>query len=605
MLDPTALNSNITAPVWIVEGARNAEALASASGDRIPILTINTLEDHDAVTAPGIIWSQVIESGLSKRRPVIVYPEQSPDAAPGCYTLDQKVCLFELREAMHGAQVRVCNIGKLTNNNGKAFAVADHLAAGGSLESVAVAVEPVVEPTMFEFAMYKFHTQFVVVGIAPPVVWQKDTNQLFSYNGLRELTAPDGFPTEKGGWHYYADDFVRSSDRPFARCMTLDPRLPYGHHGDVVNLWQPGPVWDEPLTFVHDIHMANIDKLFDTIFDEHAGAVKKWMAHAVRRPWERTTQGVVVATLLTGIGKSLSFEMVGKLMGSHYGEIEPERLFKNFNATQSNLVLKLVNEIEAGHIKSEGSFKKLFTNETIDIERKGKDVTPIPNLSRYAFTSNSAAALRLGRNNRRVWVCSPELDDESAEVWKVWLKTNILDHYQHGEGREFMRALFEYLTRVDLIGYDPMADVINSEAAEDMQNASRTATQIAAEELVERSLEQFKKANAKNKDEAVMAFRKSTVKHHPIVFNLFWPILKAQKFKRCTMKVSGAVDVEEYWLIGKKMDMVRHANRSSYYKGVLSGKDVEIIAAEYGQLFHLATNHLQMGRNVVGMFGRG
>lgn len=180
-------------------------------------------------------------------------------------------------------------------------------------------------------------------------------------------------------------------------------------------------------------------------------ALLRWLigyfAHMVQRPWEKPLVALVFKGK-KGTGKNALVERIGHLFGSHFMVADDDRfLLSNFNAHfESNLFLVLDEAAWAGDKRAEGRLKGLITGKHHNIERKGKEVYRVDNLTRVAI---------LGNEN---WLVPATQDERRFAVFNV------------GDGRKqdrgFFRSMREdmekggyahllrYLQEFDLTGVD-------------------------------------------------------------------------------------------------------------------------------------------------------
>jgi hypothetical protein len=315
--------------------------------------------------------------------------------------------------------------------------------------------------------------------------------------------------------------------------------------------------------------------------------VEKWIAHYVLRPWERTTQAVLIATNLQGIGKSLLGEIIGSIVGSdNYAEVEVESLGEKFNSHLESITMVLINELNAKYTAKEGWMKNLITREHNQIEHKQGATYWTNNLRRYMMNSNEAAAMRLGEENRRVWVCRPSLDTTNAEAWREWLREEITEPYAHGKGDQFLASCKAYLEGIDLEGYDPMAPVINGEAARDLIDDSMSATESAAHTIMQLWQES---------GDAYFVYYPTVERTYKPVFT----VLKALARGRGMQVVSKVVKVDgkpvRYSIIGRfgRDEIGVDSNYTKIYKGALGNGELSEFRADCEKIIMEGVAHLE------------
>lgn len=128
----------------------------------------------------------------------------------------------------------------------------------------------------------------------------------------------------------------------------------------------------------------------------------KWMALAVQEPGVPGEVAVVMKGEL-GVGKGTFAREFGRLFGRHYTHLDrTEQLAGKFNAAISAKVLVFADEaFFAGDKKDLGSLKRLITEPTLAIERKGIDVIEEANCVHLIMATNSDHAHQAAMKERR------------------------------------------------------------------------------------------------------------------------------------------------------------------------------------------------------------
>jgi hypothetical protein len=153
---------------------------------------------------------------------------------------------------------------------------------------------------------------------------------------------------------------------------------------------------------------------------EHYAWLMGYFAHMVQRPFEKPLVALVFKGA-KGTGKNALVERVGALLGNHFMVADDDRyLTGNFNShLEANLFLALDEAAWAGDKRAEGRLKGLITGQHHNIERKGKEVYRVRNLTRVAIIGNED------------WLVPATQDERRFAVFNV------------GDGRKQDRAFFE------------------------------------------------------------------------------------------------------------------------------------------------------------------
>ncbi|MFP6869023.1 MAG: primase-helicase family protein, partial [Nitrospinota bacterium] len=129
------------------------------------------------------------------------------------------------------------------------------------------------------------------------------------------------------------------------------------------------------------------------------------MADCVQNRSRRPGIAVVLRGRL-GTGKGVLCTQFGALFGPHFIQVsQPNHLTGNFNSHLKDKLIVYADEaFWAGDKKAEGVLKAMITEDTIQIEMKGKDVLTFRNHIRLLVTSNHEWVVPAGNEERRFFV---------------------------------------------------------------------------------------------------------------------------------------------------------------------------------------------------------
>ena len=172
-----------------------------------------------------------------------------------------------------------------------------------------------------------------------------------------------------------------------------------------------------------------------------------WMADCVQNRSRRPGVSVVLQGR-QGTGKGVFCSQFGALFGRHLIQIsQAGHLTGNFNSHfKDKLIVSADEAFWAGDKKAEGVLKSLITEDTIQIEMKGKDVITFRNHIRLIVSSNNNWVIPAGNEERRFFV----LDVSEALMQDRTYFASIIAEMNSG-GRE---ALLQYLLDYDLSATD-------------------------------------------------------------------------------------------------------------------------------------------------------
>ena len=583
--DWSSVFANVAQPLMFIEG----EVKSIVSGNYLPAIPI---------VAIGGVWN--FKTLLNRtdiewrNRPVIVCFDHDDGQEPGKYNPNVTLALSRFCEAliMQGAVVSVVHLGPLAEKQGITGKVGldDYFRKGGKAEMLLDNLSPPPQGCELLAAMFD---RYVVVNLPRPVVWDRNTTNVYTFGAFKELHANKWRMDSSGNGStarkrkvYVAVEFLERHDRPEATKFTIDPTKPAGYlaEAQVINLWEPFKVWDSAL--VKQESKEAFDKLGATLCGEHWSSVRQWLACYVRHPEQRTSQAVLLATSLTGIGKSLLGEVIGHVVGeAHSTEASLDDIHGKFNADMERMTWVIVNEVNARFNFDGEKFKATITNKSFKVEHKGGAKYDVDNRRRFWLSSNLTVAMRLGAYNRRIWVCYPSVYESNKDEWKAWLK-GVTDAYDHGNGEAFLASVRAYLDEVDLAGYDPMDDVVNGEAARELEANSRSATETAAATIMDMWAES---------GEAVLVYTAAQRQQHSEVILHLDNMCHQRQLTKVMKQIKEGGKVITYYLHGnfKPGEVQVDAAYNRKYVGDVPNKDWVLAWVRQGQWFASATEHLR------------
>lgn len=130
-----------------------------------------------------------------------------------------------------------------------------------------------------------------------------------------------------------------------------------------------------------------------------------WMAAAVQRPGEPAEVAVAIRGG-QGAGKGMFAREFGRLFGQHFVHLDSARhLTGNFNAHLHDACVVFADEAAwPGDKAGLGALKRIITEPTIAIERKGVDVAVVKNVMHLILASNEDWVVPAGLDDRRFFV---------------------------------------------------------------------------------------------------------------------------------------------------------------------------------------------------------
>lgn len=141
--------------------------------------------------------------------------------------------------------------------------------------------------------------------------------------------------------------------------------------------------------------------------EEHFAYLVKWCAFTVQFPGIP----IEIAVMMRGpqgAGKGTFARTLGKLFGRHFIHLDrSEQLTGKFNAQLSGRCLVFADEaFFAGDKRDLGALKRLITEPTLAVERKGIDIVQEANHTHLLMATNEEFAIPAGLKERRFFACS-------------------------------------------------------------------------------------------------------------------------------------------------------------------------------------------------------
>lgn len=172
-----------------------------------------------------------------------------------------------------------------------------------------------------------------------------------------------------------------------------------------------------------------------------------WMAHLFQRPDIKPNVAIVLKSV-EGTGKGTMAEPLLTILGPHGNKTNGAyAIASRFNGTLASRLFIFADEVDLTDKHVADRLKGIISETTVNLERKGLEIEPLPNYCRLIFASNHTRVLNAGIRERRYLVLEPsdEKAQDSAYFRNLWA-------WIHDSGAA---KLLHYLLRVDISGFDP------------------------------------------------------------------------------------------------------------------------------------------------------
>lgn len=206
-----------------------------------------------------------------------------------------------------------------------------------------------------------------------------------------------------------------------------------------------------------------LDMIRDVIcsgHQEHYDYLIKWLAFTVQQPGIPIEVSVTLKGEL-GTGKGTFARIFGSMFGRHFTHLDrTEQLAGKFNAAISGKIVVFADEaFFAGDKKDLGSLKRLITEPTLSIERKGIDVSEEPNCIHLIMATNNEHAHQAHFKERRFFTLEVSSTHQQDHDY-----FNAINKQMREGGRE---ALLSYLLTREVTHDDvrkvPMTDELRKQ----------------------------------------------------------------------------------------------------------------------------------------------
>lgn len=264
---------------------------------------------------------------------------------------------------------------------------------------------------------------------------------------------------EKGA----ANEWLRWPARSEVQRMTYlpgEPRLT--KHGDL-NIWRgwgavpvEGDIkpWQDLMKYVFE-NSPEEQRWFE-----------RWLAYPLQHPGEKLYTAAVIWGTQHGTGKSLIGYTMFKIYGENAAEITDRELASPFNEWAEHKQFAMGDEITGGDKRhSADRMKSMITQKWLRMNQKFMPSYVVPDCINYYFTSNHPDAFFIEDTDRRFFVHELSRRPLPPEFYKAY------ERWMNGDGA---RALFDYLLRLDLSGFNPQAPAPMTGSKRDMIESGRS-----------------------------------------------------------------------------------------------------------------------------------
>ena len=260
----------------------------------------------------------------------------------------------------------------------------------------------------------------------------------------------------------------------------LDPLRPFGLGRDgLFNRWKEHsgvtPLRNDEITRDWEVLVQGVlgEELCDTFH--------QWAAWSLQHPEAHNFTSWFVVSPEGGIGKSLIGETLAQAAGSRGYFGGPDSLHDEFNAhmVEGHSII-VINELGEGKVDYR-KFKNLRTADRLNVNEKFQPRYTTRNFMNFYVTTNEMATHKVSKAERRDIVVRVG-GSALTPAWKTWLSSGVAKRLLSDAGAA---AVLDYYLRVDCSGWNRAAPAPMTEAKARMAEATESAAEALAREIVE------------------------------------------------------------------------------------------------------------------------
>jgi len=233
----------------------------------------------------------------------------------------------------------------------------------------------------------------------------------------------------------------------------------------------------QPIEGKCDFILNHIKKILCNGNQEAGNYFIMWLAHLFQYPEVKPSVAVFLKSV-EGTGKGSLFRLLQKMLGAYSSQINGSDLVtRSFNGILNSKLLIFADEVNLIDRDTFDKIKGVISEPTCQLEKKGIEIEPMLNLSRFIFASNHEQVIPAGQRERRFLLI--EACDKMAKDKEYWVTfNNLINH-------EYAGYFLNYLLNVDLKDFDPYNAPMTRELVEQKKLNFKPVEQYLFERLEE------------------------------------------------------------------------------------------------------------------------
>ena len=227
-----------------------------------------------------------------------------------------------------------------------------------------------------------------------------------------------------------------------------------------------------------------------TLSDEREKTILlDWLSYVVTRVGERINWALLLQGC-QGTGKSYFVVLLQHILGRHVTNLDPSAITGRFTGWAQGSLVVAVEEIRvSGTNRYEvlDRMKPFFTNETVQIEEKGRNHRTVANFTNYFLLTNHKDAIPFGEDDRRYCVLFSRMQNEGALSDELGGDDAVGRYFEDlfGSAARHAGAIFGYLKgRKISAEFKPKGRAPKTSAKAEMAMLTHSPDRLALEDAI-------------------------------------------------------------------------------------------------------------------------
>lgn len=250
----------------------------------------------------------------------------------------------------------------------------------------------------------------------------------------------------------------------------------------------------EPCDVIDDDGQTVVDLFLDhvrfNVADEREQRILiDWLAYVVQNPGKRVNWALLMQGA-QGSGKSYFVKMLQYVLGDHVRNLDPAAIAGRFTGWAHGSLVIGVEEIRiSGTNRYEvlDRMKPFITNDTVQIEEKGRDHRTVPNFTSYLMLTNHKDAIPLTSGDRRYCVIFSRIQSEEQLYREKGGEKGAEQYFEKLFSETERRAdtLARFLLDWELSAeFNPRGRAPDTKARQMMMNVATSPERLALEDAI-------------------------------------------------------------------------------------------------------------------------